>query len=810
MTGRTFLSSMVLASVFFTLISNRSSSEDATDLKVASHADESDGEHEDVLAGHSLHGESFNEGPRQSASLMSGMPKIKFSTSTKSTQAQAFFEQGVAQLHGFWYLEAERSFRQAAKEDSNLAIAYWGMAMANVNNQDRARGFIDQAMTLRKEHADRRERLYIEALDRFIAKPKSDPNDKTDTKKVSKGEKKSNDDEKSERHKKLIADIEAILHAFPEDLEAKAWLVFQIYLANNEGVKMTSHYAVDALLGDIFQIDPMHPSHHYRIHLWDSPHPQNALRSAALCGPCSPGIAHMWHMPGHIYSKLKRYDDAVWQQEASARVDHAHMIQAKLLPDQIHNFAHNNEWMIRNLIYLGRVEDALKLSRDLISLPRHPKYNSLDKRGSYKFGRERLLQTLTEFGLWDPLILESDGVHLPTPTQETLQDEWQGWLAVAYFKTGDTKQGQRLLLELRKRQLKLQGEQITLAEKRIASDDDKKDMPDDKGDDKSESVDVKKLEKRIASLRTHIHRAAAAAASQRKDVAGLKKRMVNAKINGLIQAQWLADAGDLTGAIEAARKSLKEGPSQVRPLAVLVDLLWRDEKQEEALKYFGQLRAVAATADLQTPMLARLKPVAEKVNEKDSEMKLDASGQLDWRLPKKPASDLGERPPLDELGPIAWRPYAQPKWRAVDTDGKKVTHAKHSGRPRIVIFYLGFGCLHCIEQLHAFSPKQEAFRSAGIDVFAISTESVKDLKTGIEDFEKEMTIPLLAGESDDPFKQFGCWDDFENQPLHGTFLIDAHDRVRWQDIGYEPFMDVDFLIEESKRLLAIPIVVSKD
>ncbi|GIT05337.1 MAG: hypothetical protein CM1200mP29_07480 [Verrucomicrobiota bacterium] len=45
-------------------------------------------------------------------------------------------------------------------------------------------------------------------------------------------------------------------------------------------------------------------------------------------------------------------------------------------------------------------------------------------------------------------------------------------------------------------------------------------------------------------------------------------------------------------------------------------------------------------------------------------------------------------------------------------------------------------------------------------------------------------------------------DDFEQQPLHGTFLIDRQGLVRWQDISYEPFTKVEFLLEESKRLLA--------
>jgi hypothetical protein len=51
------------------------------------------------------------------------------------------------------------------------------------------------------------------------------------------------------------------------------------------------------------------------------------------------------------------------------------------------------------------------------------------------------------------------------------------------------------------------------------------------------------------------------------------------------------------------------------------------------------------------------------------------------------------------------------------------------------------------------------------------------------------------------FKEYRCFDDFENQPLHGTFIIDAKGMVRWQDISYEPFMNHEFLLKESTRLL---------
>ncbi|MDB4445710.1 peroxiredoxin family protein [bacterium] len=126
------------------------------------------------------------------------------------------------------------------------------------------------------------------------------------------------------------------------------------------------------------------------------------------------------------------------------------------------------------------------------------------------------------------------------------------------------------------------------------------------------------------------------------------------------------------------------------------------------------------------------------------------------------------------------------------------------GKPRIIIFYLGFGCLHCVEQIHKFSPLYEEYKKAGIEVIGISTETVEQLQEGLKTFGEDVNIPLFSDGDKNIFKEFRCWDDFENQPLHGTFLIDKRGKVRWQDISYEPFNDADFLLKESKRLLALP------
>jgi peroxiredoxin len=174
-----------------------------------------------------------------------------------------------------------------------------------------------------------------------------------------------------------------------------------------------------------------------------------------------------------------------------------------------------------------------------------------------------------------------------------------------------------------------------------------------------------------------------------------------------------------------------------------------------------------------------------------------------WAATYAPANDLGERPDPDSLGPFRWHPYVAPQIETQTVDGQPFAFSQLKGKPTIVFFYLGFGCLHCIEQLHAFSPVASQFRAAGVEMMAISSENLESLKAGLERYSKAIEIPLHSDPKLTAFKSFRCYDDFELQPLHGTFLIDQDGRVLWQDIGHEPFKDVDFLLQETGRLLKL-------
>ena len=62
---------------------------------------------------------------------------------------------------------------------------------------------------------------------------------------------------------------------------------------------------------------------------------------------------------------------------------------------------------------------------------------------------------------------------------------------------------------------------------------------------------------------------------------------------------------------------------------------------------------------------------------------------------------------------------------------------------------------------------------------------------------------MLSDKGLTAFRAAGAFDDFERIPLHATILVDPAGRVRWQDLGAEPFKDPDFVLNEAKRLLKL-------
>ena len=724
--------------------------------------------------GHSHAGESFDDGPRQTAIIIDGTGNVNFPVTTNWSKGQQMFNQGIGQLHGFWYYEAERTFRQIAAEDPNCAMAYWGMSMANWENTKRSKGFIAKAVEL-KDKVSEREKLYISAQESFLAdEPK-------DVKK---------------RRQKLIEDIENIIHEYPDDLEAKAILVVRLWQFSHRGIPIGSRESVDAIMQQIFKENPMHPAHHFRIHLWDGKKPVRALSSAAVLHQTAPSIAHMWHMSGHIYSKLKRYAESAYHQEASARIDHNKQSEFRVLPDTIHNYAHNNEWLIRNWHYVGKVNDSILMSKGLIDNPQHPKLNHYGKGySSSAFGRKRLVETLEQFEQWDK-ILELSKTHYLEPTEnEKLQAERLLVIGRTHFEKQDPNSLNNILDQINERVSKyeeIKKKKTEEAKKKAESEKKKKEEVDKIVKDAARSSEDKL--KYLRPIRDELSVCHELLQGEKLDDERAKKIKRKKPALAMLHLKY----GEKSKAKEIALQAVNDGKNQVLPLATYIHVLESMGDQSESEKQFRILQNQSSLIDIEFSPFTRVLPIAKRLGETEN-WKTDKS----WR-----GEDFGDNKPekLNHLGPLVYQSPSAPNFDLLCEDGTRVSLESFSGKPILLIFYLGHNCEHCVEQLNNISPFAKEFENSGIEIVAVGPEKLSELakahnlcSSGEEGFPFKLYSDLESGS----FKDYRSYDDFEGMPLHGVFLIDKSSKLRWMDVGPEPFQDIKFLLRESKRLLSM-------
>jgi peroxiredoxin len=690
------------------------------------------------------------------------MGKVSFPVTTAVPEAQEFINQGVAQLHSFFYFEAERSFRQAAQLDPQCAIAYWGMAMANVNNVKRARGFVKEARK-RAAPATAREQKYIEALEAFY---------------------KEGDSDKAQRQGQLLA-LETIIQDSPDDINARSWLTMVTWQgAGQDGIG--SRQAVDAMLDTVFQVDPMHPgAHHYRIHLWDNVKPIRAERSAALYASTAPGIAHAWHMPGHTYTGLKRYADAAYQQEGSARVDHAYMFRQRVMPFEIHNYAHNNQWLCTTLSHLGRVRDAVAVARNLVEQPRDPNKNGPNDGGSpQRSGRLRWAEVLTRYELWDELIAATKSRALDWSEIDLERQERAYRLGQAYAGLQDRAHLTEQIDALKA----LAAEQAKKAASKNAGS--AKAATKSEGSRTPWDLSSPALKSALAELEGQRH------LLQGEIGPAFEKFAQATSMRPEALARAHLTARNYGFAETTARQAVEKQENQLPPLAALVEILHAVGKDQDARDASKKLEPLLRSADPDLPLVRRLASwtalAKVSTNGADSSAISQAAGSDDATT---------RRIDLTTLGPLTWSPFPAQPFAVADITGRNRSLADYRGKNVVVLFFLGGKCAHCMQQLQVFSKQINSLKKLDTEIVALSTDSreaTQALKQNTEGI--AFPMPLLADPGLEVFKSYRAFDDFENQPLHGTFLIDARGDVRYQRISADPFLDVDFIEAEAARV----------
>ncbi len=299
------------------------------------------------------------------APLFPNLGDLQHRISTRSAQAQTFFNQGLRLVYGFNHHEAHRSFLEAARLDPTCAMAYWGQALAlapNINSPiDKARsqkGYqaIQQAVTLAaKTKISTKEKDYIAAMAKRFAKEEADQRRLDSAYSVAMGKlagKYPNDPDAGT----LYAD--ALMNRRPWDYWTK------------EGLPRPGIEQAVATLEGVLKQFPDHPgAHHLYIHVVEASNdPDRAVNSADRLAALMPGAAHLVHMPAHIYLRVGRYAEASQINQRAVEVDEAYITQCQaqgLYP--MAYYPHNIHFIWAAATMEGNSQMALAMARKTAS-----------------------------------------------------------------------------------------------------------------------------------------------------------------------------------------------------------------------------------------------------------------------------------------------------------------------------------------------------------------------------------------------------------------------------------------------------------
>ena len=294
--------------------------------------------------------------------IMTGLGSLHHPVSTKQPEAQRFFDQGLSLIFAFNHDEAVRSFKRAAELDPQMAMAWWGVALAlgpNINqdvdlaHEEAAYDAVQKALVLAKDKPEA-ERDYIEALaKRYSLAPG------TDLKKLAVNYK----DAMGTLSKKYPDDLDAATLYAESMMDLRPW---QLWSADGKPAEGTEE--IVAVLESVLRRNPNHPGAiHYYIHAVEaSPHPERALAYAPKLPKLMPMAGHLVHMPAHIYERVGDYSAAARSNAEAAAADEAYFKATGVQGFYSMYYAHNLDFLAVANSMQGNYRDALGASTKLV------------------------------------------------------------------------------------------------------------------------------------------------------------------------------------------------------------------------------------------------------------------------------------------------------------------------------------------------------------------------------------------------------------------------------------------------------------
>ena len=299
--------------------------------------------------------------------IRSGVGSFHDDAGTTNAEAQRFYNQGLAYLHNFVWIEAARSFHQALRLDPQLTLAHVGLSYAYIelNLSAKAKQAIATAQASSSKSADHIYR-HVEARSLQMA-----------------AEEAPGDAAKLAAYRKSL---DAAIAAFPNDVE----FVLRRGIAESPDPadrgqgsvqgsiayyeKATKLSAPSAALGSW-------PANHFLAHAHEnSGRMKQAEAAAAAYASANPAVPHAVHMHGHELRRLGRISEAIARFETADKLQRDYMAREKIGPEFDWHHAHNLDLLAASYQYTGQMKKAEALLKQSFNLPTNLLVQAVNKR----------------------------------------------------------------------------------------------------------------------------------------------------------------------------------------------------------------------------------------------------------------------------------------------------------------------------------------------------------------------------------------------------------------------------------------------
>jgi tetratricopeptide (TPR) repeat protein len=309
----------------------------------------------DPHAGHtSLVGSVSRELMERPVTLTDTAGHLHQQVSTNVPEAQAYYDQGIAYLASYVWVEAARSFHEALRRDPNLAMAHLGLAKAyaGADAREETKLHLKKAQELASSGkiAEKEAmwiKLYAQQQDATYATT----------------------EQRSALHQAYKQAVEALIALDPAD--PYAWILRgNAEEAGPWGRGQTGTVGSIAYYEAALQRDPANlAAHHFLVHSYENIGRHDiAAEHGKVYAAAATGVPHAQHMYGHVLPRLGKWQEALHQLSEADRLEREYYAVQNVAPEEDWHHGHNLHLLGTVQLRLGNEAEAERLFKEAYEL----------------------------------------------------------------------------------------------------------------------------------------------------------------------------------------------------------------------------------------------------------------------------------------------------------------------------------------------------------------------------------------------------------------------------------------------------------